>query len=325
MPRVIVIGARRSRQGIGEFVARWFHEAGAEVCAIIGTEPETISEAQETLEERYGIDCRGYVSLDVALDEEDADIVAICSPIAAHHEQLLRVSAAGLDCLCEKPLWWGESSDRQTETEEMIDSFRTKNKILGLLTQWPFTLPAFDAAHPGVREQRIERFDMLMSPMTRGPRMLIDSLSHPISMLQALLGAGFIENAQASYGPSGRDDLTLEFEYRHAVGTARSTVHLHTCVKPPRPASFAINGHEVKREIDLPGYEIYFSTGERRVPVEDPVKLLVADFLRRVDRRDSPDRRLLIESVVNLEVLHAAGIAASSTRTTTQEEPHAAS
>ena len=312
MSKVIVIGARRARQGIGEFVARWFHAAGAEVCAIVGTEPETLSEAQDNLSSRYGIECRGYVSLEVALDEESADIVAICSPIANHRNQLLQVAEAGLDCLCEKPLWWGDSDDRRAETETLVDSFRTKNNILGLLTQWPFTLPAFDAIHPEARTGPIESFEMLLSPISRGPRMLIDSLSHPISLLQALVGPGFVENAEARYGASGRDDMTLEFEYRHAHGTTRSSVHLHTCPEPPRPAGFTINGHQIRREIDLPDYELYFSNGDRRVPVEDPVKLLVADFLQRVEQRRSDDRRLLVESVVNLETLHAAGIAASS-------------
>lgn len=312
MLNVVVIGARRARQGIGEFVTRWLHDAGASIAGIVGTEPETISETQENLASRYGIRCRGYVCLDVALETERPDVVAICSPIRFHREQLLKCAEAGVHCLCEKPLWWGDAEDRRAETEAIVDAFRGNDRILQTITQWPFTLPAFDEVWPGVRAEPLETFEMRLSPITRGPRMLVDSVSHPISLLQGLVGVGFVEGAEARYIEGERGDLEIEFDYRHARGLARATCRFKTCAEPPRPASYAINGRKVEREIDLPAYEIYFSGNGKRVPVEDPVKCLVGDFLGRVERNQAPDRRELIESIVNLEALHVAGSAAST-------------
>ena len=49
MLSVLVIGARRRRQGIGEFVARSFAGAGAEVRGIVGTTPQSVEETRAHL------------------------------------------------------------------------------------------------------------------------------------------------------------------------------------------------------------------------------------------------------------------------------------
>jgi len=310
MPSVIVIGARRARQGIGPFVTRWLHAAGAEIRGVVGTEPETITLAQERLARDYGIRTRGYVSVEVALETERPDALVICSPTPFHREQLARAADAGVDCLCEKPLWWGESADRGSETERLIDAFLSEGKILGTLTQWPFTLPAFYDLHPDVRDEPLERFEMHLGPISRGPRMILDSASHPISMLQALAGPGRVDEAQARFPGEGRGRLETSFRYRHARGDAEVEVRLATCPEAPRPAGYAINGRAVERDVDPADYTIYFEHERRRVPVEDPVKLLVEDFLARIAQRRPYDRRFLIEGMVHLDTLHAATNAA---------------
>ncbi len=310
MSSAIVIGARRARQGIGEFVTRWLHEAGAEIRAIVGTEPETTDRAQAELAARYGIKTRGYVSLDVALEEEKPDIVAICSPIAAHRGQLDRVAEAGAHCLCEKPLWWGDSTDRAIETASIVDSFASRGRLLGTITQWPYTLPAFDRLWPDARRGPIERFEMRLSPITRGPRMLLDSLSHPISLIQALVGPGEIEEPRAWFASDERSDMELRFRYRHATGSTDLHCRFTTCPEPPRPASYSINGYTADRDVELPDYRILFRDGDRKVPVEDPVRLLVTDFLGRVERSEAPNRSELVDGIRHLETLLAAGMAA---------------
>ncbi len=313
MPTAVVIGARRTRQGIGEFVTRWLHAGGAEIRGIVGTEPSTLDEALTNLKTQYGIEAHGYVSLDVALEEERPDIVAICSPYRFHRAQLASVAAFGCDCLCEKPMWWGDSADRLAATEAIVDSFATKGKILSLVTQWPFTLPCFYELYPEQKDRPVESFEMLLSPMTKGPKMLLDSVSHPISLLQELVGPGIIEEPQATYAPgSKRDDMTLSFQYRHATGTLLAKCRFATHPEPPRPAGYGINGCYAERRIDPEGYRIYFSSGEREVFVEDPVKRLAEDFLRRVETRQPVDRRCLLESITHLDTLHQAGIGATS-------------
>jgi len=310
MRSAVVIGARRARQGIGEFVTRWLHDAGAEIRGIVGTEPETTDRAQADLARRYGIRTRGYVSLDVALDEEKPDIVAICSPIPTHRSQLERAAEAGVHCLCEKPLWWGDATDRAAETEALVESFASRGRLLATITQWPFTLPAFDRLWPDARRGPVERFSMRLSPISRGPRMLLDSLSHPISLLQAVAGPGEIEDPVGRFATDERSDIELRFRYRHATGSIDAACRFVTCANPPRPASYAIDGHEAVREVEMPDYRIRFRAGDRTVAVDDPVKLLVTDFLARVERGEAPDRRTLVDGIRHLETLHAAGAAA---------------
>jgi predicted dehydrogenase len=301
---VAVIAARARRQGIGGHVARTLQRVGAEVAAVAGTSRETVEEARRAL----GGGPRGYLSVaELLAREPPLDAVAICSPADCHREHLELVAGAGLACLCEKPLWWGPATDRAAETARLVDAFG--GRTLMLLAQWPFTLPAFHELHPGARGRVPGRFEMWLGPVSRGPEMVLDSASHPISLLQALCGAGEVARPRARFRAS--EDLELEFEWRHAAGATEARLALRTCERPPRPAGYALDGLRAERRVALPAYEQSFHADARSVPVPDPLALLVAAFLRRVRERAGPDRNALIEGVVALERLHDAARAAS--------------
>jgi len=303
MLRVAVVGARARRQGIGGHVARFFQREGAEVAAVVGTSRGTVEEARLAL----GGGPRGYLSVEELLAREQLDAVALCSPAGCHREHLERVAAAGLACLCEKPLWWGPAPDRAAETARLVDAFG--GRTLMLLAQWPFTLPAFFELHPDARGRVPRRFEMWLGPVSRGAEMVLDSASHPISLLQALCGPGEVARAWARFHAS--DDLELEFDWRHAAGATEARVALRTCERPPRPACYAIDGLRAERRVELPRYEQTFQAEGRSVAVPDPVELLVAEFLRRVGQRAAPDRASLIGGMVGLERLHNAARASS--------------
>ena len=91
MLKAVVIGARRARQGIGEFVAAALHREGVRVSGVVGTGNATANEAKKTLHEKYEMSCAGYASLSDALRREKPDLVAICSPI---HEDDAFIEAA---------------------------------------------------------------------------------------------------------------------------------------------------------------------------------------------------------------------------------------
>ena len=62
--RVGVIGARRARGGTGPYVAYALARAGCEVCAVVGTSPESLAEARQLLEVRAaGIPTYGIMGL----------------------------------------------------------------------------------------------------------------------------------------------------------------------------------------------------------------------------------------------------------------------
>jgi hypothetical protein len=305
MPRVLVIGARRTRQGIGPFVARAFARAGATVRAVVGSTDETARQAARDLESE-GISCTGYGDLDLALAETNPDIVALCSPITYHREQLETVARAGCHCLCEKPFFWteeGEVADRGAEAGRLVDAFSGRGLVLALLTQWPCTLPFYDRLWPGVATEAITSFSMLLGPTSTSREAILDSAPHPLSMLQRLLGCGVIEDAQARWeDPDGRD-LSLGFGYRHRLGRTEVTCRFTTTPTPPRPAGYALNGRWVDRAIELPSYRMVFRAGEREVPIEDPLDALVLDFLRRFEEKRPEERWRFVEGIRNLEAL----------------------
>jgi predicted dehydrogenase len=310
--RVVIIGARRRRQGIGAFVAREFHAAGAEVCAVVGTTPASAAEASEQLK-TFGINAAPYADLDTALREQRPDIVAVCSPFDAHREQLRRLASAGVHCLCEKPLWWEPSVNREAETANLVDGFVRSERYLELLSQWPRTLPTYYELFPVARDEPVQRFEMRMSPISPGTGMVIDSAPHFISMLWALAGPGKIVSTVADFGPDGRT-LTLRLEYHHRCGVIRATFQAVTCEQQPRPAWFGINDRIAERRVEMPSYQMRLEAreGGASVPLPDPLALHVRAFLEATRRGAVTERQRLIESVTNLATLHDAALAEAS-------------
>ena len=284
--RVVVVGARRARQGIGAFVAEALVGCGCEVVGVVGTTPETVHSAAQPL------NANGYLDLAEALASEKPDLVAICSPIEAHAEQLRIVADAGCHCLCEKPLLWPPAAT----TSRVLDNFEKNGKHLALLTQWPHTLPAFYALHPDAATGKIESFIMRLSPISTGPRMLLDSMSHPLSMLERLCGHARVQDVVVQFeGEACR----VEFNYR---GVA-CMVGLQHRAEPPRPASYAINGCVVSRVIGE-DYEIYLEVPYgKRLPLRDPMPLRVREVLRAAQAGVPTDRESITLGMQNLEAL----------------------
>lgn len=306
--KVVVVGARRHRQGIGQFVAGWFADLGCEVCGIVGSRPETTKSAQSMLRAEYGIDCRAYLDITEALQCERPDVVALCTPIPLREKHLPPIVDADIDCLCEKPLWWSDTPRADAFLRETISRLAAKRRLLRLITQWPQTLATFFDLYPDIAGQPVRRFDMHLSPITDGPDMVVDCASHPISMLRALVGGGTVESCACRFDHGDRGRLRLDFTYRHAAGETQVGLEFAVCHTRPAPAGFAINGHRVEREVDLEGYVQYFRAGDRRRRLPDPTRSLIADFLERRLRGETIDANGLIEDHESLVRLYETAI-----------------
>lgn len=317
--RVAVIGARRKRQGTGEYIAREFARCGCEVRAIVGTSASTVEIARTALRERYGIDCAGFTSLAALLRSEPVDIVAVCSPADAHLAQLELAAKAGCHVFSEKPLWWSdqlglcENADAEVRkpTQRLLEQFLRHGRYLALNTQWPFTLDAFRQLHPqaGAGEGAIEHFSMWLSPTSQGADMLVDSAPHLISMLQALAGPGTLEQVQMRYHEildlGKRSALELSCIYAHQRGATRVLFKLARCPQLPRPAGYSVNGFGVERHVELPGYLLSFVSNGNTIPVRDPLAAAVEDFVQAVDSGRAPDATSVVEGMVQLQQLVA--------------------
>lgn len=286
--RVGVVGVRRLRQGLGEHFARWLVAAGAEVPAFIGRTPESIGQSTALLARR-GIAARGFTSLDALLAAEPVDALVIASPAASHRAWLDAACAARLHVLCEKPFVW-DVDDPARETARIVAAFDAAGLVLHEHCQWPETLPAFLALHPGAFDARVARVSMELSPSTLGEDALVDTVSHPVSLLQDVLvrtgqrtrGAPIVPERVEFRHPGGPDGpLEVEARFRDVRGSAVVLgVRLTRHPEQPRPAAYAIDGRRADRRIQLPAYTMTLADGGREVPLDDPMLLAVARFVR---------------------------------------------
>jgi hypothetical protein len=279
-----------------------------EVTGIIGTSAGTVGEARSILWNRYGLTPRVFTSVEVALDEIRPDIVVISSPYEFHREQLREVARLGVHCLCEKPLWYpiNDASDTAVELRSLLNEFSHHGCLLDTVHQWPFTLSAFRRLHGERREEQVKRFDMRLSPISIGSRMVPDAFPHVWSMLYALVGRGEVLDPLARFNDCSRRDLQIKFRYRHAKGDTSVRCKLITTECAPRVAGYAINGRWVSRRIEQPGYRLWFDSVDRSVQVKDPLVMLVADFVRRVRASDCTDSIRLVSSMDALATISAA-------------------
>jgi predicted dehydrogenase len=273
--KVGVIGARRVRQGLGPYVVQHLKSLGAEVPCFLASRQETIPET-----ERATGAC-GYTELDRMLGDHGLDAIAILSPAESHAGFLEAALGAGLHVLCEKPLVWGEA--RAAERAAAIEHrYRAAGLGLRECCQWPHTLPAYRALHPDVGPVR--SFSMRLSPAKRDPReMLGDSLSHPISLLQAL-APGAAEVADVRFPRLKPGSLRLTFEWRVPAGAVAAEIELISREAPPREAGYGVNGHWAERQIRPGDYAFSFVDGARAAPVPDPLRELLRDFVAAPER-----------------------------------------
>lgn len=288
-PRIGIVGARRARQGLGPFVAKWLARHGADVVAHAGTSAETVAAATADLARLAGVDARGHVGLDALLAQEALDAVAILSPPEHHGEALDTCLAAGLHVLCEKPLLLPRSGGAAevARVRAFEDGFAARGLVLAENCQWPRVLPTYRALYP--RSAEIPRaFAMGLEPASRGAAMLTDALSHPLSLLQALLGDELTVAAIAvdrAEGPAEPEAYDLEFRALGPRGELTASVALRHVPVQPRRAWFALDGLRAERALRLSDYSMSLCGDGREVPLPDPLELHLAAFVREIEAR----------------------------------------
>ncbi|WP_123538613.1 Gfo/Idh/MocA family protein [Halosimplex salinum] len=110
--------------GIGA-VARMHAESIADIedATVVAGSCRTESRGREFAGE---YDCAWYDDTETMLDEEDVDVLTVCTPSGAHLEPTLAAAERGVDVLCEKPL--EITTDR---IDEMVDAAEAAGIRLG--------------------------------------------------------------------------------------------------------------------------------------------------------------------------------------------------
>ncbi len=313
---VAIVGPGRSKQGTGPFIARSFKQLGCDVQAIVSSSLSSANKAANDLKNEYAINCAAYESLEILLQNHSIDIVVISTPVDSHFQYLTTAIHAGCHVFCEKPLWWPNNELMThhdviritSETSALVNACHENKVLLQLNTQWPYTLPTYYDLHPSLKSQSsIKSFTMWLSPQSHGNTMIIDTVSHLLSMLYALVGNGKINNIESNFHTANSNqDLEIQFDYLHAFGDTKASIKLTSSNSFPKPAAYAINGMRVDRHVELPNYLISLRSNDEQLPIEDPLVCSIKNFLSTIQSKASTDEVTLIDGMTHLAQIYLA-------------------
>ena len=280
-----IVGAGRTRNGPGPFLATCAERAGFRVTAVAGRSPERTADDAAEFATRLGhpvAACRGLDSL----CGSGIDGLVIASPTVHHLEALEAAVTARVPVLCEKPLV------HETQGEAgaaVVEAFAAADLPLMENCQWPFVLPVLRTLWGNPPGQLPCRIALGLAPARPGREMVQSMLSHLLSVLQALVPV----DADTTVCRVGLDHpeldgraSTLRFALGGPRGGIEAALHLHLCPAPPRPAWIEIDGIRMDRCV-ADDHSFSFDGRGRRVQVPDPMQQLVHRFaeLVRVPQR----------------------------------------
>jgi len=283
--KVSIIGAGRTRNGIGEYIGKYFHQCGGEVTSALGTSEKTSLQACSALR-KYGIEARPYKDFDKMARTERLDVVVIASPSSTHYEYLLKCLDSGSHIFCEKPFIWGDRTNIPKTVEEIFKKAREKKLTIAMNSQWPFAINDYEKICGKVRIKKKNTFFIKMAPPFPGRAMISESVPHALSLLYCLLGDGEIEDL--NFESSGEREMDIRFIYRFGTKACEVFIRLAYQETHPRDFSFGLNDRIVSRSLDFENYEIYFNYGDKKMRINDPLESSVKNFMEAVTKKTGP-------------------------------------
>jgi hypothetical protein len=301
-----IVGAGRSRNGLGPFLAASFERAGAHVLGVAGRDVERAEANALELSQSLGHGVGAAVDVP-ALCRAGIDALVIASPAEHHLEALQAALEAGIACLCEKPL----VAPAQVEAGlAAVRGFEERGLVLHENVQWPFVMPMVGKFY-GERHGPVRRVGLGLSPAATGASVMVrDALPHLISVAQAAAGAPVkLLSAELDHDSPTATECVLGTKLGYTGGELSAELYVRHCKKPPRPAWLAIDGRRLDRRIG-PGYAIEFVAGGLVLPIVDPLQQLVDRFVAAVQKPKSvaPQHRTIAERLsLYGEILQRAG------------------
>jgi len=282
--KVSIIGAGRNNNGIGEYIAKYFHKNKATVISVLGTTKKTARHASARLK-RYGIQASAYTDFYNMIEEERPDSVVIASPLPTHFEYIIKSVDASLNIFCEKPFIWHKNDDQQKLIDFIFKKAVGRNLIIAMNSQWPFSMPCYETICGSIDRNKIDTFFIHLSPMVAGKEMILDSVPHALSILYFVLGEGKIIKTDIE---SYENKIIIRFIYNTNINNCEVLINLEREERQPRSFKFGFNDKIVYRVLDLKDYDIYFKYLDKTLKVADPLELSVKDFISSVRTKREP-------------------------------------
>jgi hypothetical protein len=280
-----IVGAGRSRNGLGPFISGFLERAGCRVIAVAGASPERAERNAVDLGQRLGHHVHACRDLD-ELARSGIKALVVTSPVAVHLDALRAALTARLPVLCEKPL---VDESQLAEGLSVIDAFRQSRIPLVENCQWPFVVLALRRHLVFTDLLPLRQAALGFATPTPGRAMVRGLLPHLLSVIQALtlldLDAD-VEDIDWDQSPAGTDLSVLRFRLRgRPANVAAALHHLESRQVPPRPAWIEVNEARFVRRVDA-DYSFVFTCGDREFSVEDPMMQLVQRFVDWVKTSD---------------------------------------
>ena len=282
--KVSIIGAGRNNNGIGEYIAKYFHKNKATVISVLGTTIKTAQHASTRLK-RYGIQASAYTDFDHMIEEEKPDSVVIASPLPTHFEYLIKSVDASLNVFCEKPFIWNKNDAQHKLIDFIFHKAEGRNLKIAMNSQWPFSMPFYETLCGSIDRNKIDSFFIHLSPMVAGKEMILDSVPHALSILYFALGEGKIIKTDIE---SYENIIIIRFIYNTNSSNCEVLIRLEREERQPRSFKFGFNDKIVYRALNLKDYDIYFKYLDKTLKLDDPLELSVKDFISSVRTKREP-------------------------------------
>jgi len=279
-----LIGARRTSNGIGEYIGKYFHKSGATVLSVLGTTMQSSMLAADNLM-KYGIKARAYTDLSRMIQDEGLDAMAIASPTQTHLDYIEECISAGVHVFCEKPFISPDMEDTEGLLDEIFAKAGSSGITIGMNSQWCFSLPFYENLCGNTAQKGSTTFYMRLSPVCSGSDMIPDSVPHALSMLYTVLGEGAISGLNIE---TGKEAMDISFIYEGQSTTCLAKVFMVRQKTQPRAFSFGFNGRVVERTIDMKAYRIGFAHEGKEIDIPDPLELSVKEFISAVEQKRPP-------------------------------------
>jgi predicted dehydrogenase len=283
--KVSIIGAGRKRNGIGEYIGKYFHKNGAKVISVLGTTEESSHKASVALR-RYGIEANPSTDFYEMVEGERPDAVVIASPSSTHYGYMVNCVDLGFHIFCEKPFVQPGIDDPKSKVEGILEKAREKELTVAMNSQWPFAIKYYKKICGEVEIKKSSRFFILMSPFCSGKEMISEAVPHALSLLYVLLGRGEILDLEVE--SVKQEEMIIRFKYLSGARDCAVLIKLVRREQQPRDFQFGWNGKIVRRSLNLKNYDIYLSYGNKKLKIADPLELSVRDFIEAVEKKKEP-------------------------------------
>ena len=172
------------------------------------------------------------------------------------------------------------------KVEEILRKAKEKRLTVAMNSQWPFALSDYKKICGEIEIKRSNRFFITMSPSASGREMISEAVPHALSLLYAAFGKG--EIGSLMFDSPREEAMTIKFEYLFGRKDCEGLIKLTKKEAQPREFQFGFNDKIVKRSLNLKNYDIYFSYGNRKWKIPDPLNASVRNFIKAVEKRGEP-------------------------------------